>query len=82
MNGEVPDTENKSLPLDDVIMSEADCAVLIGVATATLINLRRRGDGPPYFQVTRATVRYSKTRVLEWLQARIVEGAIIKTVEE
>jgi predicted DNA-binding transcriptional regulator AlpA len=73
--------EPAALPIDDVIMSEADCARMLGLATQTLINKRKRGEAPPFFQVSGAVVRYSRTRVLAWLAAREVTGATIKQVE-
>lgn len=76
------DESNKEpLPIDDVIMSEAQCAYLIGVATETLMRWRRNGEGPPYFAVTSVIVRYSRMRTLEWLQQREVQGSVVKKVE-
>ncbi len=75
-------SERAPLPIDDVIMSEQECARLLGLATATLINKRKRGQGPPYFQVTNVIVRYSRTLVLSWLESRTVEGAKVRNVGE
>ncbi len=75
-------TNKTALPIDDVIMSESDCARLIGVSPETAKRLRRHGEGPPYFQVTKAVFRYSRSVVLAWLQSRMVEGATIKKVGE
>ncbi|MGD1028180.1 helix-turn-helix transcriptional regulator [Candidatus Binatus soli] len=73
--------ETSPLPLDDRIMSERECAGLLGLAETTLTNMRRAGTAPPYFRVSGHVVRYSKTRVLEWLQSRSVEGAEVKQIE-
>ena len=75
------DKERPALPIDDVIMSEQECAQLLGLAHQTLINKRKRGAGPPYFQVTNVIVRYSRTRVLEWLESRTVEGVKVRKIE-
>ena len=83
VGGWMPEGSKKEpLPIDDVIMSEAECARMIGLAPETLNGLRRRGQAPPFFQVSGHVVRYSKARILEWLQAREVEGATIKQIEE
>ena len=74
--------ELTALPVNDLILSEPDCAYLIGVAPETMKRMRRHGEGPPYFQVSRAVVRYSRTRVLAWLESRTVEGRKIKQIEE
>lgn len=76
------DKERAALPIDDVIMSEQECARLLGLAHQTLINKRKRGEGPPFFQVTNVIVRYSKTRVLEWLESRTVEGVKVRNIGE
>jgi len=70
------------LPIDDVILSEAEAARMLGFATLTLTNYRLRGVGPPYFQVSGHVVRYSKRRLLDWLEARTVEDAKVQKVEE
>ncbi|MFZ0889581.1 MAG: helix-turn-helix domain-containing protein [Candidatus Binataceae bacterium] len=70
------------LPLDDVILSEAEAARLIGIAKETLNNWRRRGTSPPFFRVSGGVVRYSRRKILDWLQERTVDGAMIKKVEE
>jgi predicted DNA-binding transcriptional regulator AlpA len=74
--------EPSPLPLDDRILSELGAADILGVSSGTLTNWRRAGQGPPYFRVSGHVVRYSRTRVLEWLQSRSVEGAEVKQVEE
>lgn len=76
------ESKKEPLPIDDVILSEAQAAWMLGLATDTLNNYRRRGEGPPYFKVSGHVVRYSKRRLLEWLQAREVEGAVVKKVDE
>ncbi|WP_424674065.1 helix-turn-helix transcriptional regulator [Candidatus Binatus sp.] len=74
--------EASPLPLDDVIMSESDCARMIGVAPETAKRMRRHGEGPPFFAVSGHVVRYSRTRVLAWLAEREVTGAEVKQIEE
>ena len=75
-------SEKKPLPLDDVIMSEEDCAFMIGVSGETMKRMRRLGQGPPHFAVSGHVFRYSKTRVLEWLASREVTGATVKRAKD
>ena len=76
------ETNRPALPLDDVIMSEEDCALMIGVSSETMKRMRRLGQAPPHFAVSGHVSRYSRTRVLEWLASREVTGATVKQVKD
>ncbi len=76
------ETNRPALSLNDEIISQEECARLIGVADETFKRMRREGSGPPYFQVSKAVVRYSRARVLAWLAEREVTGATIKQVKD
>jgi len=56
------------------ILDERKCAELLGVGFETLQELRRRGEGPPYARIGRGTIVYLKSRVVEWIDARLVRG--------
>jgi predicted DNA-binding transcriptional regulator AlpA len=62
------------LSANEPVLSEFEVAKLLGVAVATLQTWRGRGEGPPYSRVSKAIVRYLRTRVVEWLDARTVAG--------
>ena len=76
------DKERAALPIDDVIMSEQECARLTGARASDSDQQARARRGTAFFQVTNVIVRYSKTRVLEWLESRTVEGVKVRNIGE
>jgi hypothetical protein len=74
--------ESTPLPLSDEILNEIEAADLLKIASATLTNWRLAGRGPPFSRLSGHTVRYSKRRLLDWLESRTVEGAEIKKAEQ
>jgi hypothetical protein len=78
----MPNDERAALPLSDEILDERGAAYLLKISTATLTNWRLAGRGPPYSKLSGHTVRYSKRRLLDWLESRTVEGAEIKKAEQ
>jgi predicted DNA-binding transcriptional regulator AlpA len=56
---------------DERVLSDFDCAELLGIARETLQIMRRRGDGPPYCRVSKGVVRYLRSQVVEWLASRV-----------
>jgi len=60
-------------------LNEEECAVLIGIAPATLMTWRSRSKGPPYIKAGGA-VRYSRTSVHAWMKANEVNPSPSQTV--
>lgn len=59
------------------VLTESQCARLLGVSPSTLENMRRAGNGPPYSRISsgkKGGVRYLRPRVMEWLAEREVKG--------
>jgi hypothetical protein len=75
--------ESAALPVDDVILSERDCARILGISIESLKRMRRAGQAPPAFEINKYRFTYSRTLVLRWLQSRMIEGEsrTIKKVE-
>jgi hypothetical protein len=57
------------------LLTEADTAALLRVKPRTVADYRRRGDGPPFIQISRNVVRYLADDVLQWATARRVKSA-------
>ena len=56
------------------LLTDFECAALLGVTRDTLADWRRRSDGPPYCRITKTVVRYLRTPVIDWLRSRLVQG--------
>lgn len=60
------------LPLDpDVLLTEQQTAILLGVSVRGLQGWRLRGGGPQYVKCGRL-VRYRRCDLLHWMDARTV----------
>lgn len=61
------------MPAD--LMTEAECAEMLGLRPKTLSNLRSRNEGPPYVRLAsrggspRPTIRYSRHAIAGWIAA-------------
>ena len=64
-------TENSSQGLDgpDRLISEQEVADILGLSKAWCQRKRWEGGGPPYIKFDRA-VRYRKSELLAWIEAR------------
>lgn len=60
------------------LLTEAEAAALLKIATKTLGNLRRRGEGPPCVRIARM-VRYYPDALEEWARARTTPPSAICT---
>ena len=49
------------------MLSSAEAAEYIGIGPVTLYNMRKRGEGPPFLQLTRSLVRYRKEDINAWI---------------
>jgi predicted DNA-binding transcriptional regulator AlpA len=61
-----------SEPTDEPLMTNAEVATLLLVGQSTLFEWRRRGLGPPFYEVDQL-VRYRRSELLEWLRQQRVE---------
>ncbi len=61
---------------DERVLSDFECAELLGIARESLLSMRRRGEGPPYCRVSKGIVRYLRSQVIEWLASRVEGGGI------
>ena len=57
-------------PADDVLISEAQTAVLLGVAQRTLQGWRRNRTGPQFVRLTSRSIRYRRRDLVAWINAR------------
>lgn len=55
--------------------TRAEAAAYLGVPVLFLQDAARRGDGPPFFRFSLRTVRYRKSDLDAFRDARIVEPA-------
>lgn len=60
-------------PDPDHAIDTHETARLIGLSEITLVQMRQRGAGPPYFRAGR-TIRYVRRDVITWRDARKVGG--------
>jgi predicted DNA-binding transcriptional regulator AlpA len=52
------------------LLTEADAAKLLGLAPATLRNMRPKGRGPSYIKVG-GLVRYRHADIVDWIESRV-----------
>ena len=52
------------------LLYTVEAAFLLGLSPRTLEALRLRGGGPPYIQVTPKAIRYRRSVLNAWLDAR------------
>ena len=52
------------------LLTTAEAAVILSLSPRTLEQLRVKGDGPPYFALGRRAVRYRRSDLDAWLDAR------------
>lgn len=56
---------------DPVYLSTKEAARLVGLHPDYLKQLRAKGGGPPFYQGhPRAWVKYAKTEVIAWMEAK------------
>lgn len=60
-------------PLFRERLNPAQAADLLGVKRETLRAWRHRGEGPPFYRVTRSTVWYLRADVVAWLSSRRID---------
>ena len=60
----------KPAPPSFVLLTSKEAAKLLKVSLSWLAKARMRGDGPPYIQITRRSIRYREDAVLLWLKGR------------
>jgi predicted DNA-binding transcriptional regulator AlpA len=68
------ETPRAQLTQSEQILDEDQCAQLLGIAHDSLQELRRRGEAPPYARIGRGKIVYLKTRLVEWIDERLVRG--------
>jgi predicted DNA-binding transcriptional regulator AlpA len=54
----------------EILLSPRQVAELIGIEKSTLSAWRRRGTGPPCYQIQGHLIRYEKAEVLGWLHSQ------------
>ncbi len=52
------------------LLTEADAGTLLGLAPATLRNMRTKGRGPAFIKVG-GLVRYRHTDLVDWIESRV-----------
>lgn len=56
------------------LLREEDVAQLLGHAKATLRKWRVNGGGPRYVKISRRSVRYRHSDLLEWIEKHLVRN--------
>ncbi len=60
-----------SEPDADRLLSTKEAAALLGLSPRTLEDWRwQQSNGPPYSRISRNCIRYRRTAVLDWAEAR------------
>jgi predicted DNA-binding transcriptional regulator AlpA len=52
------------------LLTEADAGTLLGLAPATLRNMRTKGRGPAFIKVG-GLVRYRHSDLVDWIESRV-----------
>lgn len=60
-----------ALDLERALNSE-QVAEILGVTAQTIYSMRKRGEGPRFFRLSRKVVRYRLGDVLDWRASRTV----------
>ena len=52
------------------ILTEAEAAGLLNMGRSTLERWRATGEGPPWVRLGRHRIRYTRTTLMAWIEAR------------
>jgi predicted DNA-binding transcriptional regulator AlpA len=55
----------------DVLLTKTQAGPLCGVDGRTMDNWRWRGFGPPHVRVSPRCIRYRRSDILDWIEARV-----------
>lgn len=56
--------------MDSPFLTIEETVELTGLSRVHLAQLRHRGDGPPFYNITPKRVRYDRSEVLEWMKSK------------
>jgi predicted DNA-binding transcriptional regulator AlpA len=52
------------------LLTAKEVAARLKVSLSWLAKARMRGDGPPYIQITRRSIRYTEPAIIQWMKSR------------
>ena len=52
------------------LLTAKEVATRLKVSLSWLAKARMRGDGPPYIQITRRSIRYTEAAMIQWMKSR------------
>ena len=54
--------------MDDSLLTPAEAALIAGMTTAALAQLRYLGKGPDFYRLGPRTIRYARSEFVEWIR--------------
>lgn len=64
-----PDTYNR--PSSESLIDEEEASAFLGHSVRTLQKWRVRGGGPRFVRISRRSIRYRRSDLLAWIEARV-----------